>query len=59
MWKNGQYHCVCGTIFGKNLLNESPYLLVSQHLETCQVHQEKKYQNHLDWEKNTLDSSDN
>ena len=35
MWKNGEYHCTCGTIFGKNLKGESPWLLVHEHLQKC------------------------
>jgi len=35
-WKNGEYHCKCGTMIGKNLLGESPFLLVKQHIKNCQ-----------------------
>ena len=37
---NGEYHCPCGTIFGKNLRGESPVALVTpfQHTGTCVPH---------------------
>lgn len=35
---NGEYHCACGAIFGKNLLDQRPFLLVSQHVKTCVPH---------------------
>jgi len=35
-WQNnGEYHCPCGMIFGKNLKNESPTHLVAGHVATC------------------------
>lgn len=36
-WKvNGEWHCPkCGTMIGKNLLGERPYLLAMQHIVKC------------------------
>lgn len=36
--RGGEYRCKCGTIFGKNLLNESPWLLVGEHRKICGIH---------------------
>jgi hypothetical protein len=33
--KNGEFHCPCGTIFGKNLLGEKPFGLVWEHYQNC------------------------
>lgn len=33
--EHGEYHCPCGTQFGKNLKGESPFALVAQHVRQC------------------------
>jgi len=34
--KNGEWHCsVCGTMIGKNLLGDRPFLLAKQHADKC------------------------
>ncbi len=46
-WHNGEYYCPCGTIFGKNLRDESPTALVAQHAEECsECHAERHKQTH-------------
>jgi hypothetical protein len=40
-WLNGEYHCPCGTIFGKNLLGQSPFSLVYEHKKVCEAHTPK------------------
>ena len=36
-WKaDGSWHCqLCGTMIGKNLLNEKPFMLAWQHAQQC------------------------
>lgn len=36
-WRaNGEWHCLkCGTMIGKNLLGEQPFLLAWQHIRQC------------------------
>ena len=34
---NGEYHCPCGTMIGKNLLGEMPFACVARHRQLCVV----------------------
>jgi len=46
----GEYHCPCGTIFGKNLRDESPLALVTEHVANCVANAVQRLKNNHPFE---------